>query len=289
MWPDGFSLLVRIRDGATIDELAAQAASSPEAVRRSLQALGRDIPMPLFDELDAHDVVLSECGIIWAEAARQAMKLHTQAMLKSESMARERRESLFIACMTKTVDKALRGLVPYKLKPRFIDLSDKEGLDQVMHPGGKVDAALSIYDESFLKRTRLEAVPLSNAFLALAYDPAHSEVKGRRLDIEDLYGQVLYLPPEGFSRRIDLLASDLEDFHSKISLLRTSYSTSLFKAVQEEGGFILVHPSQDLSSYGLRTAKVDWGYSATYGLVYSHKADERVMALVHALSQVASH
>ena len=44
MWPDGFSLLVRIRDGATIDELAAQAASSPEAVRRSLQALGRDIP-----------------------------------------------------------------------------------------------------------------------------------------------------------------------------------------------------------------------------------------------------
>ena len=60
----------------------------------------------------------------------------------------------------------------------------------------------------------------------------------------------------------------------------------LFKALCEEGGLVLVAQEEDLSSYGLKTVAVDWGYKSPYGLICSQKPSARVEELMAAVEKV---
>ena len=150
---------------------------------------------------------------------------------------------------------------------------------------------------------RFSAVELSHGPLAVAVSASGRLAGRRRLDIEDLYGGRLYVPCHGFTRKTDVLAADLREFHPRISIEERDGLTGTFLShLEEEGEFILVSSMQDLSSYGLKVLAVDWVYTVSYayglkvlavdwvytvsyGLLYSSRPSQKVLSFIDDLER----
>lgn len=279
-----YNLLVRARDNGDLASLASVLGISRQTVRHQLEALDEGLACSLYSRLDSEAVVLSEVGLVYASACEKASRLFIDAELKAEKYKREHENTIVIGTISKSPDRAIRQKSPYRLRTRFFDTS-AEVLDS-RAIGREMDCALGLYDDAWLRHNRLRAVRLSDRNLAVAFS-ALSPLAGRkRLDIEDLYGNTLYIPYRGFTRKTDLLASDLADFHQKITLVcRSAVNSALVEKAASEGSFILVAADQDLSQFGLKVLPVDWSYRTSYGLIYPQKAPAKVEELVRLLEE----
>lgn len=287
LYNQSYNLLAQARDNPDMNALAASHNVSKETMRRHLESLNEGIPSSLYVRLDNERVELSETGKVYANACEKINRLVIDAELKAEKFKREREGSISVASLSRFVDRKLKSLAhETRFKMRFFDPSGVNASSSLKVCGRDFDAAMTFYDESFLKRNRLKAFELYNDNVAVAFSKNSENAGRKKLDIEDLYEKKLFVPHEKFNRRIDVLVGDLRDFHSKIDIVRYDVITMAFlEELSSSEDFLLVSQHLDLSSFGLKVLPVDWNYNVQYGLVYSQKPENKVEDLIRILEK----
>lgn len=282
-----YDILPQVAENGDLETLAASRGMERDELRKLLASLDEGIPASLYSTLDRDSVVLSPVGQAYAAACAKASRLFRQAELKAESVKRERESCLIVAALSKGAGRAIRQATSCKVKTILFDSLGDDAPVRLKALGADFDLAIGLIDEAWLRRCRVKVHPLGEVRLAVALDSAHELASRRRLDIEDLYDQRLYVPRKGHSKAIDMLTGDLRAFHPHIMVEECPRRDSaLFKALCEEGGLVLVAQEEDLSSYGLKTVAVDWGYKSPYGLIYSQKPSARVEEIMAAVEKV---
>lgn len=287
LYNQSYNLLAQARDNPDMNALAASHNVSKETMRRHLESLNEGIPSSLYVRLDNERVELSETGKVYANACEKINRLVIDAELKAEKFKREREGSISVASLSRFVDRKLKSLAhETRFRMRFFDPSGVNASSSLKVCGRDFDAAMTFYDESFLKRNRLKAFELYNDNVAVAFSKNSENASRKKLDIEDLYEKKLFVPHEKFNRRIDVLVGDLRDFHSKIDIVRYDVITMAFlEELSSSEDFLLVSQHLDLSSFGLKVLPVDWNYNVQYGLVYSQKPENKVEDLIRILEK----
>lgn len=287
LYNQSYNLLAQARDNPDMNALAASHNVSKETMRRHLESLNEGIPSSLYVRLDNERVELSETGKVYANACEKINRLVIDAELKAEKFKREREGSISVASLSRFVDRKLKSLAhETRFRMRFFDPSGVNASSSLKVCGRDFDAAMTFYDESFLKRNRLKAFELYNDNVAVAFSKNSENAGRKKLDIEDLYEKKLFVPHEKFNRRIDVLVGDLRDFHSKIDIVRYDVITMAFlEELSSSEDFLLVSQHLDLSSFGLKVLPVDWNYNVQYGLVYSQKPENKVEDLIRILEK----
>ncbi len=287
LYNQSYNLLAQARDNPDMNALAASHNVSKETMRRHLESLNEGIPSSLYVRLDNERVELSETGKVYANACEKINRLVIDAELKAEKFKREREGSISVASLSRFVDRKLKSLAhETRFRMRFFDPSGVNASSSLKVCGRDFDAAMTFYDESFLKRNRLKAFELYNDNVAVAFSKNSENAGRKKLDIEDLYEKKLFVPHEKFNRRIDVLVGDLRDFHSKIDIVRYDVITMAFlEELSSSEDFLLVSQHLDLSSFGLKVLPVDWNYNVQYGLVYCQKPENKVEDLIRILEK----
>ena len=282
LYNQSYNLLAEARDNPDMNLLATSHNVSKETMRRHLESLNEGIPSSLYVRLDNERVELSETGKVYANACDVI-----DAELKAEKFKREREGSISVASLSRSVDRKLKSLAhETRFKVRFFDPSGVNASSSLKVCGRDFDAAMTFYDDSFLKRNRLKSFELYNDNIAVAFSKKSENAGKKKLDIEDLYEKKLFVPHEKFNRRIDILVGDLRDFHSRIDIVRYDVITMAFlEELSTSEDFLLVSEHMDLSSFGLNVLPVDWNYKVQYGLVYSQKPESKVEDLIRILEK----
>ena len=287
LYNQSYNLLAEARDNPDMNLLATSHNVSKETMRRHLESLNEGIPSSLYVRLDNERVELSETGKVYANACEKINRLVIDAELKAEKFKREREGSISVASLSRSVDRKLKSLAhETRFKVRFFDPSGVNASSSLKVCGRDFDAAMTFYDDSFLKRNRLKSFELYNDNIAVAFSKKSENAGKKKLDIEDLYEKKLFVPHEKFNRRIDILVGDLRDFHSRIDIIRYDVITMAFlEELSTSEDFLLVSEHMDLSSFGLNVLPVDWNYKVQYGLVYSQKPESKVEDLIRILEK----
>ena len=287
LYNQSYNLLAEARDNPDMNLLATSHNVSKETMRRHLESLNEGIPSSLYVRLDNERVELSETGKVYANACEKINRLVIDAELKAEKFKREREGSISVASLSRSVDRKLKSLAhETRFKVRFFDPSGVNASSSLKVCGRDFDAAMTFYDDSFLKRNRLKAFELYNDNIAVAFSKNSENAGKKKLDIEDLYEKKLFVPHEKFNRRIDVLVGDLRDFHSRIEIVHYDVITMAFlEELSSCEDFLLVSQHMDLSSFGLNVLPVDWNYKVQYGLVYSQKPESKVEDLIRILEK----
>lgn len=287
LYNQSYNLLAEARDNPDMNLLATSHNVSKETMRRHLESLNEGIPSSLYVRLDNERVELSETGKLYANACEKINRLVIDAELKAEKFKREREGSISVASLSRSVDRKLKSLAhETRFKVRFFDPSGVNASSSLKVCGRDFDAAMTFYDDSFLKRNRLKSFELYNDNIAVAFSKNSENAGKKKLDIEDLYEKKLFVPHEKFNRRIDILVGDLRDFHSRIDIVRYDVITMAFlEELSTSEDFLLVSEHMDLSSFGLNVLPVDWNYKVQYGLVYSQKPESKVEDLIRILEK----
>lgn len=287
LYNQSYNLLAEARDNPDMNLLATSHNVSKETMRRHLESLNEGIPSSLYVRLDNERVELSETGKVYANACEKINRLVIDAELKAEKFKREREGSISVASLSRSVDRKLKSLAhETRFKVRFFDPSGVNASSSLKVCGRDFDAAMTFYDDSFLKRNRLKSFELYNDNIAIAFSKKSENAGKKKLDIEDLYEKKLFVPHEKFNRRIDILVGDLRDFHSRIDIVRYDVITMAFlEELSTSEDFLLVSEHMDLSSFGLNVLPVDWNYKVQYGLVYSQKPESKVEDLIRILEK----
>lgn len=287
LYNQSYNLLAEARDNPDMNLLATSHNVSKETMRRHLESLNEGIPSSLYVRLDNERVELSETGKVYANACEKINRLVIDAELKAEKFKREREGSISVASLSRSVDRKLKSLAyETRFKVRFFDPSGVNASSSLKVCGRDFDAAMTFYDDSFLKRNRLKSFELYNDNIAVAFSKNSENAGKKKLDIEDLYEKKLFVPHEKFNRRIDILVGDLRDFHSRIDIVRYDVITMAFlEELSTSEDFLLVSEHMDLSSFGLNVLPVDWNYKVQYGLVYSQKPESKVEDLIRILEK----
>lgn len=276
-------MLVYIMENPSLTAVAEKMDVSVQTVRKNLEALDKEYGCQMFRSLASDAAELSDAGLVYASAAVKICNILSDADRKAEKIIRERQDAVIVASLSKGLDKRLRMLGGFRFKNIFLDTSERNCEDVLRNLGKDADIVIGFYDDALLKRFRIEAVEFSSE-MAVAVPSSSPLAKKKCLDIEDLYEHRLYVPRKGFSRRIDNFVHDMHDFHPRIEIVNAdSYSPELFKAVSDNGDFILSSSAMDLSGYSLKNISVDWIYKMNYGLLYNSK-NEKAAEIVKALS-----
>lgn len=279
-----YDILPLVAENGDLETLAASRGMERDELRKLLESLDEGIPASLYSTLDRDSVVLSPVGQAYASACAKASRLFRQAELKAESVRRERESCLIVATLSKGAGREIRQAASCKVRTILFDSLADDAPVRLKALGSDFDLAVGLIDEAWLRRCRVKSLSLGEVRLAVALDSSHELARRRRLDIEDLYDQRLYVPHKGHSKAIDMLTGDLRAFHPHIMVEECPRrDSSLFKALCQEGGLVLVAQEEDLSTYGLKTVAVDWGYKSPYGIIYAQKPSARVEDLIAAV------
>jgi DNA-binding transcriptional LysR family regulator len=160
-------------------------------------------------------------------------------------------------------------------------------LSEIGQLGKKFDFLIGVCD-SRAWLSLCNFLPLGRYKKMIAVPREHRLAKKSRINLEDLYGEMLMMVKKGDSGVNDFIRNDLEQNHPKIHIEDTTqfYDLSVFNRCAESGNVLLtiecwkdVHPM-------LVSIPVNWEYSIPYGLLYSLNAPDDVKRFVRTVGEL---
>lgn len=130
-----------------------------------------------------------------------------------------------------------------------------------------------------------------NSFLLGEYKVCCAVPRGHRLakrellHVSDLHGESLMMVKRGDSEGLDRLRDMLEAEHPQVKIVDTPffYDAEVFNACEHDGSVLLTLDAWEEVHPSLVTLPVEWDYAAPYGLLYSKKPTEDVVAFLDAV------
>ncbi len=288
--------LIRVVEAGSFRGAAEQIGISPSAVLKQITLLEQDLKVSVFDR-SRRGVSLTEAGESVYRDAKYIVRYCGTATEKAQELYEKQAHYVRLGVSIINPGKEMLQLQPKLLEIcpdirfRFVPFENSfTGMEQAyVTIGQDTDVIVGIYDERFLDRFGLEAVPFRKIVPQIAASPDHI-VPGsaeQPASLEDLNGRTLMLPEEGISMAADALRKRiLSDFPSIHIEDIGMYSLDLYYECQNSDKCLYSYKTWAMSELLLHYTPMDWDYSSSYGLMFSREPSLNTARLVEAVRKV---
>jgi DNA-binding transcriptional LysR family regulator len=293
MYNSQLDIFITVADCGSFNKAAEKLFISPTAVMKQINSLEKHIGVKLI-ERTAHGIRLTESGKQFYKDSKYIIKYSANAINRIRQIESSGRYVIRVGTSVLNPCKILMDLwgqvndIYSNFKINVIPFEDDH--NQIMtvidNIGKKFDLIVGACDSpqwlskcSFLK--------LGEYNECIAVPRSHRLAKKKLIQIEDLYGEKLFIVARGVSSALDRLHNELERKHQQIQLEETSYyDIDVFNRCEELGAVMLtldawsdVHPS-------LVTIPVDWDYKIPYGILYTLNPSENIVRFLDTIKKL---
>ncbi len=293
MYNNQLDIFIAVANYKSFSKAAEILFISPTAVMKQMNNLENRIGIKLI-ERSSHGISLTNSGEEFYKASKFIIKYSADTLNKIKQ--KENTEKCIIRIGTSVLNpcKVLMDLwgkvnniyTQFKISIVPFDDDHKNILNVINNIGKNFDFIIGACDSpQWLSRCNFFKLGEYNECIAVPRN--HPLSKKKLLQIEDLYGEKLFLVKKGVSLTLDRLHDELEKKHPQIQLEDTSfYDIQVFNACEQNGNIMLtldawadVHPS-------FVTIPIGWNYKIPYGILYSITPSKDVKEFLNIIKKV---
>ena len=283
-------MFVQVAQCGSFSKAAEQRYLSPVAVMKQMNGLEAQVGVQLLIR-SSRGVQLTEAGNVLYHEAKELILRAQEAMEKVRASTQELPyivrvgTSMLYPCkpllhLWNQIDQG-HGAFRLRIIP-FQDASDAlQGMLRTM--GGEFDFFVGPILHPPGQEDVVQAHWLQNCHICVAFPHTHRLSGRQQIEIADLAGQRLYMPPRGSSLILDGLRRCLARECPSVVVLDTPayYGLEQFNRCEQDGAALLtldlwrdVHPA-------LSTVMVNWPYTLPFGLLCAANPSPQVQRFLH--------
>lgn len=265
---------------------------TPTAIMKQINHLENELGMVLFERSNK-GLKLSEAGKLIYEDAKYIIQFSKESVARAQRMIDNRTFCIRIGTSLMNPSTEISGILQdiashdSRFQFHIIPFDDyRENYSSVIsHLGERIDVIAGIYGFSSWTKHMHNSLPLSEEPICIAVSQTHRLAQKSEINIEDLYGETLYITEPGDSEYLDALRQDLLFSHPQIRLiLMKSFDIVIFNQCESTDIVLLTTPMWGILHPMLKTVKVNWDYTVPYGLIYPLTPSEGVKEFVKQVS-----
>lgn len=265
---------------------------SPNAVMKQINQLEARLGLQLFNRTKRGLKLTQEGKILFEEA--ELLQAHAnKALYKAKALAESHNQTIRIGSSLLRPGKNVISLwiqvknkVP-DLKLQLVQFDDERTnyLNLIHSLGHKIDIICGLLPGKWLEnncsRLVLDMLPIN-----VLVSTSHPFAFRKGMQIEDLYGNNLFMVKRGDTEWIDQVRDDLEKKHPQIHIIDTErYDIEVLNRCEAEKGIMISAPIWDNVHPSLVPVHVDWEYKVPYGIVYANNPSLAVKEFIKALKE----
>lgn len=291
MYNPQLDTFIQVAESGSFSKAGQALFVTPTAVIKQMNLLEARMGATLFNR-SHQGLTLTAAGESLLKDAKHIVKYSQEAVARARMAERSEKNvvRVGVSLMTPTTyltdrwDEIKERCPGLSLQLVSFENTRQIANDILENLGRDIDVVLGIFDDAFLKRYGCVGLELEQEALCCCVPRDSSLATLDMVTLEDLHGQSLMLIYEGWNEKTDALRTRISTEHPEIEVVDfPMYNASVFNQCANEehalasfGFWRDVHPM-------LKTMPTDWNLSASYGLMYSPKADTRTMQLIETL------
>lgn len=259
---------------------------------KQINHLENELGVVLFERSNK-GLKLSEAGKLIYDDAKYIIRFSKESVARAQRMVDNRTFCIRIGTSLMNPSTEIAGIFQdiashdSRFQFLIIPFDDyRENYSSVInHLGERIDVIAGIYGFSSWTKQMHSSLALSEEPICIAVSQTHRLAQRTEIDIEELYGETLYITEPGDSEYLDALRQDLLFYHPQIHLILTkSFDIIIFNQCESTGTVLLTTPMWGSLHPMLKTVKVNWDYTVPYGLIYPLTPSEGVKEFVKQVS-----
>lgn len=292
MYNNQLDVFIAVADCGSFNKAAERLFVSPTAVMKQMNSLEKHIGILLI-ERTAHGIHLTKSGEQFYKDSKFIINYSKKALSRIVQSANNGKYVIRVGTSVLNPCKILMDLwgqvndIYSDFKIHVIPFDDDQNniLSVISGIGKKFDFIVGACDSpQWLSRCNF--LKLGEYSECVAVPRKHALSSKKQIEIEDLYGEKLFMVARGISSAIDKLHDELENNHPQIQIDETSYyDIDVFNRCEQSGGVMLtldawtdVHPS-------FVTIPVNWNYTIPYGILYPLNPSEDIVQFLDAIKK----
>lgn len=293
MYNRQLDVFIAVADCGSFNKAADALFVSPTAVMKQMNNLEDSIGVRLIRRTP-QGISLTSAGEQFYNDAKYIIKYSANAISKIRQLANKGKYIIRVGTSVLNPCKILMDLwgsagdIYSKFKINIVPFDDDHNniLTVISNIGKKFDLIVGACDSpQWLSRCNF--LRLGEYRLCIAVHKNHPLSSKHMLELEDLYGEKLFMVKRGISTSLDKLHSELENKHPQIQIETTSfYDMEAFNLCDEEEGLMLtldawadVHPS-------FVTIPVNLNQSILYGILYPLNPSDDIIEFLDSIKAV---
>lgn len=290
---DTFIVVVNYK---SFSKAAKKLKISTTAVVKQMNSLEELLGLSLFERSPRGIKVTAVGEYIYSEAKN--MIIYSEKVLQEAKLKRENDNDIirigtslispesevirYLPELKKYYKECSLDLIYYENKPDI-------AMNILKNLGDKIDVVCTIYDEDLTTQRGCNHFQITELLLICLVSTNNKLYEKESINIEDLYGEYIYLITRGWSTAMDNLRDYIEKNHPQINIIDFSFvSMDIFNKC-ENNGYILIFPDVPYIIHPfLKKLNVDWEYKMPYGIIYSQNPSEKVKKFINAFQLTLS-
>lgn len=292
MYNPQLDTFIQVAESGSFSKAGQALFVTPTAVIKQMNLLEGRLGVTLFNR-SHQGLTLTAAGKSLLKDAKHVVRYSQDAVTRARMAERSEKNvvRIGVSLMTPTTYLTDRwDEIKERCPGLMLQLVSFENTRQIANDilenlGRDIDVVLGIFDDAFLSRYGCLGLELEQEPLCCCVPRVSRLARLDKVSLDDLHGQSLMLIFEGWNEATDALRSRVAVEHPDVDTVDfPMFNAEVFNRCANEelamasfGFWADVHPM-------LKTLPTNWGLSATYGLIYSPKADARTMQLIEALT-----
>lgn len=290
MYNSQLDVFIAVSDCGSFNKASEKLFISPTAVMKQINALETHIGIQLINRT-SHGIHLTPSGEQFYKDAKFIISYSENALSRIRQSANKGKCVINIGTSVLNPCKILMDLwgqvndIYSDFKINVIPFEDDHNniLSVISSIGKKFDFIVGACDSpQWLSRCNF--LKLGEYNECVAVPRKHRLASKKLIEIEDLYGEDLFMVARGISTAIDMLHDELEKNHPEIQIDETSYyDIDVFNRCEQNGGVMLtldawseVHPS-------FVTIPANWDCTIPYGILYPLNPSDDIIRFLEAI------
>lgn len=294
MYNPQLKTFVNVAEAGSFSKAAQNAYITPTAVIKQMNLLENHLGVTLFHR-SHQGLSLTKAGESLLKDAQHIIQYSEESIARARMAERAEKRVIRVGISLMTPATPITGLWQH-VKADYPDISMQvvsfengpAAAQSLADLGQNIDVVLGVFDENFLAEHHCQGLELSRQPLWCAVPDGSDLAQAYTLTLEALRNHSLMMIRRGWNAGIDQLRDTIQANYPDIEILDfPQYLAEVFNRAENEGNALVTLPIWSEVHPLLKTIPTDWGYSVSYGLLYSQEPTDYVREFVDAVGKYA--
>lgn len=294
MYNKKLETFIQVADFGSISKAAVNMFISPTAVMQQINQLEKQFNLKLFTRSN-QGLQLSEAGKSIYADVKYIMQYSNESLLRARRVADESEYLIRIGTSLMNNSQNISNLfnqisnIDSRFQFHVVPFDDyRDSYQQTVATLGKmIDIIVGVYGFSTWMNGVCSTLELDLTPIYCAISSKHRLATKQILEIEDLYGETIFVPKEGDSCYLDTIRKDFILNHPKIKLVTVNhYDLTIYNQCETTNNIALTTKYWETVHPMLMTVPVNWNYSVPFGLLYSQRPSKGVGNLINMVKKI---